>query len=103
MSNIGHVQYTKSDVLGELKAVWVHDDYGMGTGLATGNDNSKFEGSYQIQYFDEAKVLVAELELEITHLGDTYKVTWSNNGVVSSIGIGMERDNVLSVGYYDVK
>jgi len=46
---------------------------------------------------------VAELELEIIHLDDTYKVTWSNNGVVSSIGIGMERDNVLSVGYYDVK
>ncbi len=53
MSNIGHVQYSKDDVTGELNAVWVHDDYGRGTGLATGNTNHKFEGNYQIKYFDE--------------------------------------------------
>ena len=102
MSNIGHVQYSKGDVTGELKAVWVHDDYGRGTGLATGNENSEFEGNYQIKYFDENSILLAELDLEIINNGSSYNVTWSKGGRVTSVGIGMENSSTLSVGYYDV-
>jgi len=102
LSNIGHVQYSKGNVTGELKAVWVHDDYGRGTGLATGNTTSKFEGTYQIKYFDMGGILLAELDLEIINNGSSYNVTWSKNGLVTSIGIGMENSKVLSVGYYDV-
>ncbi len=117
MANIGHVQYSKGDVSGELKAVWIHDDYGSGTGLAIGNTSSEFEGAnferanfegasfegkYQIKYFDESGSLMAELDLEIINNGNFYKVTWSKVGVVTSIGIGQETSNVLSVGYYDV-
>jgi len=102
LSNIGHVQYSKGDATGELKAIWVHDDYGKGTGLATGNEGYKFEGNYHIKYFDEDGILLAELDLEIINNGSSYNVTWSKHGIVTSLGIGMINSNILSVGYYDV-
>lgn len=106
MANIGHVQYQKGDQSGELKAVWTHDDYGCGTGIATGittsEANSTFAGNYQIQYFDNEDNLQAELDLEIKKNNHHYKLTWRKNGTITSIGIGIENANVLSAGYYDV-
>ncbi|MCJ8337354.1 MAG: hypothetical protein MJK10_02690 [Pseudomonadales bacterium] len=102
MSNIGHVQYFKGDNPGELKAAWVHADYGRGTGLAVGDANANFAGNYQIRYFAENGSLVAELDLEIISNGHSYELTWSKEGAVTSIGIGMENSEVLSAGYYDV-
>jgi len=106
MANIGHVQYQKGDQLGELKAVWTHDDYGCGTGRATAattdKENPIFSGDYQIQYFDHEGNLQAELDLEIEKSGHCYKLTWRKNGKTTSIGIGIETTGVLSAGYYDV-
>ena len=106
MANIGHVQYQKGNQSGELKAVWTHDDYGCGTGLATdittGEPNSTFAGNYQIQYFDNEGSLQAELDLEIQKRNGCFALTWRKNGAITSIGIGIETANVLSAGYYDV-
>jgi len=103
LSNIGHVQYSKGDVTGELKAVWLHEDNGRGTCLATGSTNSEFEGNYQIKYFDENSILLAELDLEIINNGSRYNLTWSKGGLVTSVGIAMENSSTLFVGYYDVE
>lgn len=103
MSNIGHVQYFKSDDSGELKAIWVHAEYGYGKGLAIGKPSGKFDGKYTINYFDKNDILVAELDLEIINKGHNYDLIWSKYGVFTSIGIGMENSNVLSAGYYDVR
>jgi len=102
VSNIGHVQYFKGDKAGELKALWIHADYGAGTGLAIGGSTARFEGNYQIQYFDESGSLLIELDLEIISNGHRYDLTWSKDGIVTSIGIGLENSNTLSAGYYDV-
>ena len=102
MSNIGHVQYFKSDDSGKLNAIWVHAEDGHGKGVAIGNPSGKFDGKYQVKYFDKNDILVAELDLEIINNGHNYELTWSKDGVVTSIGIGMENSNVLSAGYYDV-
>jgi sporulation protein YlmC with PRC-barrel domain len=102
MSNIGSVQYSKGDKIGELKAVWIHADYGHGTGLAIGDPNTKFEGKYQIKYFDENGSFLTDLDLEIIKNDQRYDLSWSRNGVVTSIGIGIENSNTLSAGYYDL-
>ena len=102
MSNIGSVQYSKGNLIGQLEAVWIHADYGHGTGLAIGGPNDKFEGKYHIKYFNEKGILMTELELEITKNKHRYDLTWSKSGVVISIGIGIENSNILSAGYYDV-
>jgi len=46
--------------------------------------------------------LLIELDLEIISNGHRYDLTWSKDGVVTSIGIGLENSNTLSAGYYDV-
>jgi len=102
MANIGHVQYQKGANIGELTAVWVHDDYGYGTGKATGGTNTAFEGCYQIQYFDDKGTLQAELDLEVRKTEYCYNLTWRNKGKITSIGIGLESAGILSVGYHDV-
>lgn len=100
MSNIGHVQYSRSDNLTDFRAVWVHAEYGHGTGLAVGESNAEFEGVYQIKYFDENGTLLAERDLEIVKNEHNFELTWSENGVVRSIG--MKNSNILTAGYYDV-
>ncbi len=102
MSNIGHVQYSKGDYAGELKAIWVHADYGRGTGLATGGSSNGFEGKYRIEYFDENGISQAEVDLEISFNGHSYDLTWSKDGNITGIGVGMEISNILAAGYYDV-
>jgi hypothetical protein len=47
--------------VGELKAVWIHADYGHGTGLAIGAQSTKFEGKYEIKYFDSNVALANKL------------------------------------------
>ncbi len=102
MSNIGSVQYSKGDKVGELKAVWIHSDYGNGTGSATGSLSAKFEGKYEIKYFDNNGSFLTVLELEIIKNDQRYDLSWSKNGVVTSIGIGVANSGLLSAGYYDV-
>ena len=102
MSNIGSVQYSKGDKVGELRAIWVHADYGQGTGLAIGEPNTTFEGKYQIRYFDGNGEFLTALDLEIVKNEHCYNLSWSKNGVLISIGIGIENSNILSAGYYDV-
>jgi hypothetical protein len=102
MSNIGHVQYKKNENGDALTAVWAHDDYGYGTGKATGILNTSFEGNYQIKYFDNDGSLQAELALEIKKEAHCYNLIWRKNNKITSRGIGMENSGVLSAGYYDV-
>jgi hypothetical protein len=40
-----------------------------------------------------------EYDLLIEKTGDVYKVTWITNGKVGAVGIGMEVDNALAVGW----
>ncbi|WP_028772704.1 hypothetical protein [Shewanella waksmanii] len=102
MPNIGHVQYCKGDKPNELKAVWVHADYGQGTGLAIGDSNTHFEGNYLIEYFDESGTVLAKLDLEIVSNGTSFHLTWRKDGGVTSLGVGLESSGILSAGYYDV-
>ena len=102
MSNIGAVQYSKGNSVGELKAVWIHADYGHGTGLAIGGQSTKFDGKYEIKYFDSNGSLLTVLDLEIIKNEQRYDLSWSKNGVVISIGIGVENFDILSAGFYDL-
>ncbi|KAF7771475.1 hypothetical protein PCIT_a4061 [Pseudoalteromonas citrea] len=104
LTNIGHVKYTKTQTSRTLKAVWVHNDYGQGTGVAVAKTcTSEFEGTYQVTYLDIHETEVAYLDLKIVKSGDIFHLTWSKNQKVTSLGIGMIHENALCAGYYDTK
>jgi len=101
-SNIGFVLYTKSHAPGTLNARWIYGTQYRGPGMATGGPREGFAGQYHVRYFYENGEFSDEYDLVIEKTGDIYKVSWITNGKVSAVGVGMEVDNGLAVGWHRI-
>jgi hypothetical protein len=102
-SNIGFVLYTRSPAPGTLNARWMYANKYSGPGIATGGHREGFAGRYHVRYFYENGEFSDEYDLEIEKTGDTYKVSWFTDGQVSAVGVGMEVEGGLAVGWRRVK
>ena len=98
-SNIGFVLYTKSLAPGTLNARWIYGNKYRGPGIATGGPKDGFVGKYHVRYFLENGELSDEYDLVIEKSGSVYNVSWISNGKLSAIGVGMEVENGLAVGW----
>ena len=98
-SNIGFVLYTKSYAPGTLNARWIYANKYSGPGIATGGPKEGFAGHYHVRYFYDSGEFSDEYDLVIEKTGDVYKVSWITNGKVRAIGVGMEVENGLAVGW----
>lgn len=101
-SNIGFVLYTKSYAPGTLNARWMYTDKYRGPGLATGGPMEGFAGRYHVRYFYENGEFSDEYDLVIEKTADVYKVSWFSNGGISGVGVGMEVEGGLTVGWHKV-
>jgi hypothetical protein len=99
VSNIGFVLYTKSPAPGTLNARWMYSTKYSEPGIATGGPKAGFVGTYHVRYFYDSGEFSDEYDLVIDKTGDVYKVSWMTNGKVQAIGIGMEVENGLAVGW----
>jgi hypothetical protein len=99
VSNIGFVLYTKSPAPGTLNARWMYSTKYSGPGIATGGPRAGFAGNYHVRYFYDSGEFSDEYDLVIDKIGDAYKVSWITNGKVQAVGIGMEVENGLAVGW----
>ena len=99
VSNIGLVLYTKSPAPGTLNARWMYSTKYSGPGIATGGPKAGFAGNYHVRYFYDSGEFSDEYDLVIDKTGDIYKVSWITNGKVQAIGVGMEVENGLAVGW----
>ena len=97
--NIGFVLYTKSHAPGTLNARWIWANKYKGPGIATGGPTEGFAGRYHVRYFLDSGDFSDEYELVIEKTGDTYFVSWLTNGKLSAVGVGMEVDGDLAVGW----
>jgi hypothetical protein len=97
--NIGFVLYTKSPAPGTLNARWMYSTKYSGPGIATGGPRTGFAGNYHVRYFYDSGEFSDEYDLVIDKTGDVYKVSWITNGKVQAIGVGMEVENGLAVGW----
>ena len=98
-SNIGFVLYTKSPAPGTLNARWIYGSEYRGPGIATGGPKDGFVGKYHVRYFLENGEFSDEYDLVIEKSEDVYNVSWITNGRLSAIGVGMEVENGLAVGW----
>ena len=98
-SNIGFVLYTKSYAPGTLNARWMYANKYSGPGIATGGPKVGFVGNYHVRYYYDSGEFSDEYDLVIEKTEDAYKVSWLTNGKVSAIGVGMEVENGLAVGW----
>lgn len=102
-SNIGFVLYTKSPAPGTLNARWMYSTKYSGPGIATGGPKTGFVGNYHVRYFYDSGEFSDEYDLVIAKTGDIYKVSWISKGKVQAIGVGMEVENGLAVGWRRVE
>jgi len=98
-TNIGFVLYTKSYAPGTLNARWMFTDKYKGPGIATGGPNEGYAGQYHVRYFYDSGEFSDEYDLIIEKTGDAYKVLWLVDDKVRAIGVGMEVENGLAVGW----
>ena len=98
--NIGFVLYTKGDAPGTLNARWMYGGTYSGPGIATGGPKEGFAGRYHVRYFYDSGEFSDEYELVIEKNKDTsYKASWITKGKVAAIGVGMEVENGLAMGW----
>ena len=98
-SNIGFVLYTRSPAPGTLNARWIYGKEYRGPGIATGGPKDGFVGKYHVRYFLENGEFSDEYDLVIERSGDVYNVSWIANGKLSAVGVGMEVEDGLAVGW----
>jgi hypothetical protein len=98
-TNIGFVMYTKSHAPGTLNARWLYSTEYSGPGIATGGPREGFAGRYHVRYFLDSGEFSDEYDLIIEKTGDTYKASWVADGNVSAVGVGMEVEGGLAMGW----
>ena len=99
VTNIGFVLYTKSHAPGTLNARWMFTDKYKGPGIATGGPTEGFAGRYHVRYFYDSGEFSDEYELIIEKSGDVYRVFWLVDGETLAVGVGMEVEDGLAVGW----
>ena len=97
--NIGFVIYTKSYAPGTLNARWIYGGKYSGPGIATGGPSEGFAGRYHVRYFYDSGEFSDEYDLVIEKAGDMYNVSWMVADKVGAIGVGMEVEGGLAVGW----
>jgi hypothetical protein len=97
--NIGFVLYTKSYAPGTLNARWMFSGKYSGPGIATGGPKEGFAGRYHVRYFYDSGEFSDEYDLVIEKTAESYKVSWIVDGNVLALGIGMEVEDGLAVGW----
>jgi hypothetical protein len=97
--NVGFVLYTKSLAPGTLNARWMYANKYSGPGIATGGPREGFTGRYHVRYFYDSGEFSDEYDLVIEKNGDAYAVSWFTDGQLGAVGVGMEVDGGLAVGW----
>ena len=107
MCNIGCVIYTETDM--GIKGEWVfyrdnkvEHGHGIGTRLTPLKSKRKFEGNFEITYFDSEDNKLVKLDLIISFESEWYTLIWKKNEEITDVGIGVERDCKLIVNYSEV-
>ena len=99
ITNIGFVLYTKSYAPGTLNARWMSTDKYKGPGIATGGPAEGYAGKYHVRYFYDSGEFSDEYDLIIENTEDVYRAYWLVDGETRAIGVGMEVENGLAIGW----
>jgi hypothetical protein len=82
-----------------LNARWLYANSYSGSGIATGGPREGFAGRYHVRYFYDNGEFSDEYDLVIEKARDSYKASWITKGKVAAVGVGMEVENGLAIGW----
>ena len=105
MLDIGIVYYQMNTSGSGLGAVWYSTRSATkepGTGVATGDTSNGFAGDYSITYYYPDGSESGTFDLKIEQTGETFALSYSQNGQVLLRGVGLETSDGLAAGYRKV-
>ena len=102
MIDIGVVYYRINSTRNEIDAIWYSsrlNNKGIGKGVAKGDTSNGFPGNYDVIYFNPDGSESGTFDLKIEKTGPIYDLTWSKEGELLFIGVGIETSDGLAAGW----
>ena len=102
MIDIGIVHYRIKSVENEIEAIWYSsrlDKKETGKGVAKGDTSNGFPGEYVISYFNPDGSESGTFDLKIKKTDSIYDLTWSKEGEVLFVGVGIKTPDGLVAGW----
>ena len=102
MTEIGVVNYQIEPTGNVIDAVWYYSGLTsneIGSGKAKGDTSGGFPGEYIVDYFLADGSPAGTFELAIKRAGGIYELSWSQNGGLLYVGVGIETACGLTASY----
>ncbi len=102
MIDISVVHYRINSTGDAIDAIWYTTRLGnkkTGTGIAKGDFLNGFPGNYVINYFYPDGSEAGTFDLKIEKTGSIYDLSWSKDGEMVDIGVGIETSDGLAASW----
>lgn len=102
MIDIGVVYYRINHTGNQIDATWYTsrlERKETGKGIARGDISNGFSGDYVVTYFLPDGNEAGTFDLKIERTGNVYDLSYSRNGELLFVGVGIETSDGLAAGY----
>ncbi len=102
MIDIGVVYYRIASTGDAIDATWYTsrlDKKEIGRGIAKGDTSNGFPGNYIVTYFCPNGSDSGTFDLKIEKTGPIYDLSWSKDGKLLFIGVGIETSDGMAASY----
>ncbi|MBI5601800.1 MAG: hypothetical protein HY879_00435 [Deltaproteobacteria bacterium] len=102
MIDIGVVYYRMGATGNTIEATWYTsrlEKKETGRGTATGDTSNGFPGDYVVTYLYPDGSEAGTFDLKIEKTGPIYDLSYSKNGEILFVGVGVETSDGLAAGY----
>ena len=106
MIDIGVVYYRMGATSNTIEATWYTsrlEKRETGRGLANGDTSNGFPGEYFVAYFHPDGSKAGTFDLRIEKAGAVYDLSWSQQGKLTHVGVGIEVADGLAAGWRKVE
>ena len=106
MADIGIVHYRIRPSGNAIDATWYTSRWTekeIGTGLAVGDASGGFPGEYVVTYYYPDGRELGMFDLKIVKTGPVYDLSWSKNGKLLFLGVGIDTSDGMAAGFRKVE
>jgi len=106
MIDIGIVYYRMGRSENTIDATWYTsrlDKKEIGKGIARGNTSNGFPGDYVVTYLYPDGSEAGTFDLKITKTGLVYDLSYSRNGKLLFLGVGIDTPDGMAAGYRKIE
>jgi hypothetical protein len=106
MLDIGVVYYRIRPTENAIDAIWYTsrlEEKETGIGIAKGDTSKGFPGNYIVTYYYPNGSEAGTFDLKITKTGPVYDLSYSRNGKLLFLGVGIDTSDGMAAGYRKIE